>query len=79
MAVPEVSSPLPSSGMNVYICTDFKGIWPVGTAAVIVAENREQARELLDTATPFPNDESVHIEPLNTEEAMAHILRDGDY
>ena len=33
--------------MKVFVCTDFEGHWPVGTSAVIVAENEEQARQQL--------------------------------
>lgn len=33
--------------MKVFTSTSFKGLYPVGTAAVIVAESKEQALELL--------------------------------
>lgn len=34
--------------MNVWTSTDFAGHWPVGTAAVVVAETEDDARALLD-------------------------------
>lgn len=33
---------------RVYICTDFRGVWPNGVSAVVVAPDKKQARELLD-------------------------------
>ncbi len=33
--------------MNIYTCTNFKGHYPVGTAAVVVAENKGEAERLL--------------------------------
>ena len=35
---------------SVYTCTKFKGFYPVGVAAVIVAANPERAAELLNYA-----------------------------
>jgi hypothetical protein len=34
--------------MNVYTCKTFTGHWPVGTAAVVHAETKEQAAEILN-------------------------------
>jgi len=36
------------SEMNVYTCTSFKGHYPVGTAAVVVATDQEHAASLLE-------------------------------
>jgi len=33
--------------MNVYTCNDFYGAWPIGSAAVIVAESEADARTQL--------------------------------
>lgn len=33
--------------MKVFTSTDFEGFWPVGTAAVIIAESEEDALEAL--------------------------------
>ena len=33
--------------MKVWTCNDFKGHWPVGAAAVVVAPSREEAKRLL--------------------------------
>lgn len=36
--------------MNVYAASNFPGLWPVPTAAVVVAPNGERAREVLRAA-----------------------------
>ena len=33
--------------MKVYYCDEFKGFYPVGTAAVVIAENKVQAKKIL--------------------------------
>jgi hypothetical protein len=67
--------------MKTYTCTSFTGFCPVGTAAVVRAENAEEAAEMLNEelvvlglpgdATP---DEMRHV----TAKGV-YILRDGDY
>lgn len=69
--------------MRVWTSTEFEGYWPVGTAAVVVAETPEAACELLKrelsargldqqiTASQF-----VEIE---TTRPVAVVLRDGNY
>ncbi len=69
-------------GLSVYTCNDFKGHWPVGTAAVIVAESETAAREALESEL-----ESVGLEqtqPFTLVELhiglpSVRILRDGEY
>jgi hypothetical protein len=68
--------------MNIYTNTSFTGHWPVGTAAVVRAENAEEAAEILtaelrnhglrdtvsaDEMTPLPKGK------------CAVVLNDGDY
>lgn len=36
------------SELGVYVCNQFTGYWPVGTAAVVVAESQEHAAKLLN-------------------------------
>lgn len=36
------------SELGVYVCNQFTGYWPVGTAAVVVAESQSHAAELLN-------------------------------
>lgn len=38
----------PNTMNRVYICTDFRGVWPSEVSAVVVAPDKKQARELLN-------------------------------
>lgn len=68
--------------MNVYTCTDHEGHQPVGVSSVVVAATEKQARALLiaeleahglKTKIPFT------LRRINTDEARAFVLGDGDY
>lgn len=68
--------------LKIYTNTEFPGIWPVGTAAVIVAESPEQASELLKQNLLPENAEDVRPDQfieINTKEAKAYVLCDGEY
>jgi hypothetical protein len=69
--------------MKLYTCTGFKGFWPVGTAAVMVASTQAEAKEMLEAELAklglhqtLPMDEIVNV---NLSKAAAHILLDGNY
>lgn len=70
--------------LRIFTCTNFKGHWPVGSAAVIIAENESDARsELWNTlkSRGLGNDdpskwELIEIEPTSTQ---IRILCDGQY
>ncbi|CUR70308.1 hypothetical protein [Achromobacter xylosoxidans] len=69
--------------MPVYINTDFRGHWPVGTAAVVVADTPDRAAKLLEKAL----DERglvqvippVHMVPISHTCESVAILCDGNY
>lgn len=69
--------------MKVWTNTKFQGHWPVGTAAVVVADTAEQAAELLNNAlicrglgrTAIAAD----FEKLPTNRPIAVVLNNGDY
>ena len=71
--------------MNVYTCTEFPGHWPVGVAAVIVAEDEAFARAslLVELRTNgFPSatlDDIGEMNLLDTTVRSVNILDDGDY
>ena len=73
----------PSNDFNVYINTQFTGHYPVGTAAVVVAGDRFQAADMLNTELAMrglkPDVKSVDMVKVNTERLSAHILCDGNY
>lgn len=70
--------------MKVYTITGFPGHYPVGTSAVVVADsiglafrllNRELEKHGLSGTSP----EDCEFIELNTNEAHAKILQNGDY
>lgn len=69
--------------MKVFTNTHFRGHYPVGTAAVVVAETVEHAAELLEKqlkAIGLPQHVLVeHMNELDTSSASVRVLRDGDY
>lgn len=70
--------------MKVFTCSDFKGHWPVGTAAVIVAETRTDAqRQLFDELRKLGLADKQEGQPTLVEVTLkrpkAIILCDGDY
>ena len=69
--------------MKVYTNTTFKGHWPVGTAAVVVAESPEQAAELLAAKLRelhLPQDVAAEdMRLLRTNTWAVCVLNDGNY
>lgn len=69
--------------MQIYTCTKFKGHWPVGVAAVVVAKTRTQACLLLEfelEKAGLPQTITWDdMQFLCTTEARAVILNDGEY
>lgn len=73
--------------MKVFYTTEFSGHWPVGTAAVVVAENAEQAylmlkEELKNHSIGLAGQDDFDassFSELNTRYATAVVLNDGDY
>ena len=70
--------------MMVYTCTDFKGHYPVGTCAVVVAPSRKTAAKLLrEELAKIGLEQEPGWEPelvtVPTRAANVMILRDGNY
>jgi hypothetical protein len=69
--------------VNVYTCNNFKGHWPVGSAAVVVAEDSDQARMLLNTELKLrglkQDVDKLKLVRLRTLTEKVRILCDGDY
>jgi len=69
--------------MNVYTCTKFKGFYPVGTAAVVVAKTARSAAALLNYGLaelgldPTAKQEDMVL--INTDEPKVVMLCDGNY
>lgn len=69
--------------MPIYLQTDFRGHWPVGTAAVVVADTPERAAQLLEAALDLRGLVQVippeSLLPVNDEREFVEILCDGNY
>lgn len=69
--------------MNVYTITGFHGHWPVGTAAVVVARDRDQAvlllNDRLETLGLKQDAGKANIELVSLDAPAVLVLCDGDY
>ena len=68
--------------MKVFTCTNFEGFYPVGTAAVVVAENVTEADMLLRNklnSIGLSQDDELILEELSLNSSVVVILRDGNY
>ena len=66
--------------LKVYYNTDFEGMWPVGTSAVVVAESAEQAESLLtDKLAAIGLAYRGTMTEIDITVPNAIILQDGDY
>jgi hypothetical protein len=68
--------------MAVWTCNDFEGLYPVGTAAVVVADTEDQARQLLDdelTQRSLKQLQSYRLVRLDLTTPHVVLLADGDY
>lgn len=68
--------------MKLFKCTDFEGHWPVGVAAIVMAETEEQARDLLAMdlkAQGLGEQDEFNLVEVSTNAAGVHILNDGNY
>lgn len=67
--------------MQVFVCTDHKGHYPVGTASVVIAENERQAYRLLETGLQQVGlaDEAFTLKQVDITTPKAIVLCDGNY
>ena len=69
--------------MNVYYCKTFKGHYPVGTSAVVVAETDSDAWVMLDRELIASGlrglTEKDELVQLNLRREYVTILNNGDY
>lgn len=66
--------------MRIFVSNDFHGVWPVGTAAVVVAEDFDHAVKLLteklaETGLRFDGT----LQEVSLKQPIAIVLRDGNY
>mgnify|MGYP003639638745 CR=1 FL=1 len=69
-------------GMSVFYTNNFCGHWPVGTAAVIVARNLDEAYVLMSKQLRemgLAQNDGFSINELPTDRTHVVVLQDGDY
>lgn len=69
---------------KLYACTNFKGHYPVGTAAIVVARGPNaaiaQLRGVLAAANLSQDEDwKPELKEFKIDQPGAYILRDGDY
>lgn len=73
--------------LRVWYCTNFAGKWPVGAAAVVVAEDQEQAAaelwKLLEQANLAESNrdrtDPLELIEIDLSKPGGAVLVDGDY
>ena len=68
--------------MKIYVCTDFEGFWPAGTAAVMVASSEEEAIQLLLDklkAIGLSQSKTPNVSRVPQARPTVQILNDGTY
>jgi len=68
--------------VQVYVCDDHDGHYPVGVCSIVVAEHEDQARDLLRAelrSRGLDANKRFTLRKLNTAEPRAFVILDGDY
>jgi hypothetical protein len=67
--------------MKLFTCTDHDNFWPVGAASIALAENEEEAHELLKKALEDHglSGEDFTLQEVDLNSPQAVILCDGSY
>jgi hypothetical protein len=68
--------------MKIWTNTKFEGYWPVGTAAVVIAETRGDATKYLNmllSQMDLSDAKSEDMEEVPFKDGMIKILCDGNY
>lgn len=68
--------------MKVYTIKGFRGHYPVGTAAIVVAENLDRATELINHELDSEGLPPIHTDELtevDLSEESVDLLCNGDY
>lgn len=72
-----------SGDLKVYVCNRFTGFYPVGVAAVVVAESQSEAAELLNAQLKrqgLPGDATANgMAWVMQNNKQVVVLNDGNY
>lgn len=69
---------------KIFICNEFKGFYPVGVSALIIAPNKKMAYDLLITELKSIGLEqdnliATDLTEIHNTVKRAYIINDGDY
>lgn len=68
--------------MKVFVNTTFRGVYPVGTSAIVVAKNAQEAAEMLTEEVSWIRKQTidaVDMIEVKTKVPSVTILQSGDY
>lgn len=70
--------------LKIFTCNNFEGIYPVGTAAIMVAHDKEEAKSMLlanmkERKLEQNRNDPLKIEEINCDSPKILILNDGNY
>jgi hypothetical protein len=70
--------------MKIYVCTNFTGHWPVGSAALVIAEDSEEAERMLRDvlAEEIPQrtqPPKLWMDEVKPDSKGVTLLNDGNY
>lgn len=68
--------------LRVFTCVDHEGVWPVGVASVVVADNEASARAILGGELykrGLARDRPFTLQEVDLTRPRATVLMDGDY
>ena len=68
--------------MKVFVNTSFRGHYPVGTSAVVIAKNAQEAAEMLTVEVSAIRTQTIKAEDMievKSRIASVTILQSGDY
>lgn len=69
---------------RIFVCTNFRGYWPVGVASLVIAKDKREAKKLLDqklrdAGIPIEGDGDYTLTEINIDSPGAVILNDGKF
>lgn len=68
--------------MKVFVNTTFRGVYPVGTSAIVIAKNAQEAADMLTKEVSWIRQQTidaVDMIEVKTKVPSVSILQSGDY
>lgn len=68
--------------MKVFVNTTFRGFYPVGTSAIVIAKNAQEAAEMLTEEVSWIRQQTINAVDMievKTKVPSVTILQSGDY